>query len=424
MAVSTVQHLFRALRSRNYRLFFGGQAVSLTGYWMQRVAMSWLVYRLTGSPMALGIVDFVGQVPTLFLGFFAGTMLDRWDLRRVVVVCQTISMFHAFLLAWLTLSGTVVYWHVVALSALLGVANAFELPARLSFVVHLVEDPEDLSNAIALNSTLFNGARLVGPSLAGIVIALLGEGLCFLVNGISYIATLGALIAIHLARPARAGKRPGNLLEETRAGCRYAMDFLPIRVLLAAIAAISFFGLPYLVLLPVFAGDILRGGPQTLGFLTAASGVGALIGSCLMALRTTPIGLALVIARSMALFGAAVAVFALSRVLPLSLALMAPIGFSMVVTFIACNTLLQALVEDDKRSRIMSLYNMAVTGIAPLGSFCAGWSASVVGAPLTQAVGGLISVVTAFFLWRQIPSMKAQAHPVLAEKGLLPPELP
>ena len=419
---NTLQKLFRALRSRNYKLFFGGQAVSLTGYWMQRVAMSWLVYRITGSPMALGIVDFVGQIPTLFLGFFAGTLLDRWDLRRVVIVCQTISMGHAFLLAALTLSGVVEYWHVVALSAVLGVVNAFELPARLSFVVHLVDDPEDLSNAIALNSTLFNGARLVGPSLAGVVIAMLGEGLCFLANGLSYLATLVALLSVHLARPARAEKRPGRVLEETREGWNYAMNFLPIRTILFSVASISFFGLPYLILLPVFAGDILQGGPQTLGFLTAASGIGALFGSCRMALRTTPVGLSLVIARTMALFGTAVAAFAFSRMVPLSMLLMAPIGFSMVVTFIACNTLLQTLVEDDKRSRVMSLYNMAVSGIAPLGSFCAGWSASLVGAPTTQAVGGLASVITAVLLWRSLPSLRRWAHPILVAKGFLPPE--
>ncbi len=422
MFAHVFHNLFRALKSRNYKLFFGGQAVSLTGYWMHRVAMSWLVYRITGSPLALGIVDFMGQIPTLFLGFFAGTLLDRWDLRRVIIVCQSICMVHALLLATLTLTGVVQYWHVVALSAVLGVVNAFELPARLSFVVHLVDDPEDLSNAIALNSTLFNGARLVGPSLAGVVIAVLGEGLCFLTDGTSYLATLVALLSMRMTRSARAEAQPGKVLEETREGWRYAMGFLPIRTILLAVASISFFGLPYLVLLPVFAGDILKGGPQTLGFLTAASGIGALFGSCRMALRSSPVGLSSVIARTMGLFGAAVATFAFSRVVPLSMVLMAPIGFSMVVTFIACNTLLQTLVDDDKRSRVMSLYNMAVIGIAPLGSLCAGWSASIVGAPLTQAVGGVASMITAFLLWRSLPSIQQSARSTMVAKGFLSSE--
>lgn len=414
-----LQQLSRALRHRNYRLFFGGEVVSLSGLWMQRVAMSWLVYRLTSSVFLLGAVDFVGQLPVFFLASFAGVYLEGWDLRRVIIICQILSMVHAFLLAILTLSGVVTYWHIIVLSVLLGVVNAFEIPARQAFIIHMVEDRQDLGNAIALNSSLFNVARLLGPSLAGVVIALVGEGICFLMNGFSYGATLWALFAMKLKRGGRTFTEKRPLLENFFEGIAYVRGFFPIRAALMALVVVSFFGLPYLVLLPVFAKDILSGGPQTLGFLTAASGMGALGGSFMLALRKTPVGLGKIMALAMSGFGICVALFAFSRWFPFSLLLMAGIGFTMISSMVAGNTLIQTLVDDDKRGRVMSLFIVALTGIAPFGSLFAGWLASKIDAPLTLACGGFICVGMGGWLWKKYPVLWEYAEPVYKKLHLI-----
>ncbi len=397
-----------------------GEVVSLSGLWMQRVAMSWLVYRLTDSAFMLGAVDFVGQIPVFFLGMFAGVVLEKMDLKKVIFLCQGLSMVHAFILAFLTLSGRVEYWHIIILSSLLGVVNAFEIPARQAFVVHLVDKSDDLGNAIALNSSLFNVARLLGPSLGGLTIAAFGEGICFVINGLSYFATLAALMIMKLreCRGDRDGP-PRRVIEGLREGLVYVKGFSPIRNTLMALVVISFAGIPYLVLLPVFAREILSGGPQTLGFLMAASGIGALAGSIGLALRRSPVGLGKIMAFSMSFFGISVSLFSLSRSLALSMFLMVFVGLFMVSSMVSCNTFIQTLVDNDKRSRVMSLYIVSILGIAPIGSLNAGWLASMFGAPLTLAGGGVVCVAMGIILWKQHPGMWEAALPVYRRKNMV-----
>jgi len=409
--------LLRAFRHRNYRIFFVGESVSLTGLWMHRVAMSWLIYRLTGSALMLGAVEFVGQIPVFFLGIFAGVFLEKMDLKRVIFLCQALSMFHAFTLAVLTFSGYVQYWHILVLSALLGVVNAFEIPARQAFVVHVVEGNEDLGNAIALNSSLFNAARLIGPSIGGVTIAAFGEGLCFILNGFSYFATLAALFLMRIKQCEGSCGRSGNFLEGLKEGVGYAASFLPIRNTLLVLGVISFTGIPYIVLLPVFAREILAGGARTLGFLMASSGVGALAASLRLATRRSPSGLGKIMAMSVASFGLVISLFAFSRFFVLSMVLMGLVGFSLVSSLVSCNTYIQSLVDDDKRSRVMSLYIVSIMGIYPLGSLFTGWLASIIGAPLTFFFCGCLCFLAGVILWRRYPEMDAKARAVLVSKG-------
>lgn len=411
-------HMLRAFRHRNYRIFFIGESISLSGLWMQRVAMSWLIYRLTGSALMLGAVEFAGQIPVFFLGIFAGVMLEKMDLRKVIFLCQALSMFHAFTMAVLTLSGHILYWHILVLSVLLGIVNAFEIPARQAFVVHVVEGNEDLGNAIALNSSLFNAARLIGPSIGGVTIAAFGEGLCFILNGFSYFATLIALMLMRVRQCREEGPvgRKG-FLKGLGEGLVYAGSFIPIRNTLLVLALISFTAIPYIVLLPVFAREILGGGPQTLGFLMASSGVGALIGSLRFALRKSPAGLGKAMAFSVSFFGLSVSSFAFSRILALSMILMGFVGFSLVSSLVSCNTYIQSLVDDDKRSRVMSLYIVSVMGIYPIGSLFTGWIASIIGAPLTFLGCGALCFLAGVVLWRKTPQMEEIAHGVLRQKG-------
>ncbi len=409
---------FSALGSRNYRLFFSGQAVSLTGFWIQRVAMGWLIYRLTDSPFLLGAVDFASQIPLLFLSTVAGVMMERWDLRRLMIICQTLCMVHAGFLATLTLTGVVQYWHVLSLGVLLGIVNAFELPARQTFVVQLVDRPEDLSNAVALNSSLFNVARLIGPSVAGFCIAAFGEGICFGLNSAFYLATLLALMAMRL-KPHSVEPSKEGFFEGLSSGIGYVRRFLPIRDVLLSLALLSFAGLPYLVLLPVFAKEILHGGPGLLGLLTGASGLGALVGSIRLAARKTPVGLMKVMALSMCGFGVALSCFALSDWASLSVILIVAVGFCMVSILVAGNTVVQTLVEEDKRSRVMALYVVALTGTAPIGSLLSGAVASLIGAQIALAIGGIVCLGVGVILVKRGDLLWSMAEPVYMTKGLL-----
>lgn len=396
------------LNSRNYRLFFSGQAISLTGFWMQRVAMGWLVYRITGSAFSLGLVDFIGQMPVFLLGSFTGVFLDRWDLRKVLFTCQTLSMIQAFLLAFLTLTGKVTFTHVLIISTVLGLINAFELPARQSFVVHLVRRKEEMSNAIALNSVLFNAARLVGPSIAGVAIAALGEGVCFMLNGFCYTATLGALMMMSMGRAVAAAGKGNGALADFRDGFAHAWDFKPIRNLLALVMIMSITGLPYLVLLPAFAKEVLGGGPQTLGLLMAATGVGSVASALSLAVRKTALGLDRIIAFASVLFGISLILLSLSRVPALAFMLIIPVGVGMNMSFISCNTLLQNIVDDDKRNRVSGFYVMVLMGLYPAGSFVAGYAADRVGTPLTFAVGGAVCLIAAWAFTRQLSTFRRE----------------
>jgi MFS family permease len=410
-------HSVRALRHRNFRLFLAGQLISLTGTWMQQVALGWLVYRLTRSPLLLGLVGFAAQFPSLVVSPFAGVLADRWNLRRMVLATQVLAMLQALALAGLVLSGAVTIAHVVALSVWLGIVNAADVPARQAFLVKMVEGRRDLGNAIALNSSTFNAARLVGPSLAGLLITVMGEGPVFLLNGLSYVAVIGALLAMRLppveARPPRS-RVWGNLQE----GLRYAFGFAPMRAILLLVALTSLVGVPFSVLLPVFATDVLHGGAHTLGFLTSAVGVGALVGALYLAGRASVRGLGRVIVASVALFGVSLISFAFSRNEWLSVAILLFAGFGTMVQMASGNTILQTLVDDDKRGRVMSLYATAFQGTLPLGSLLAGALASRVGAPFTVAAGGLVCVIGALAFRRALPALREQVRPIYARLGI------
>ena len=329
--------VFRALSHRNYRLFFGGQGISLVGTWMQQIAMSWLVYRLTGSAVLLGLVGFTSRIPTFLLSPFAGVLADRWDRHRILVITQTLSMLQAMMLAILVLTGRVAVWHVVALSLFLGFINSVDVPARQSFVVDMIERREDLGNAIALNSSIVNGARLVGPSVAGILIAALGEGLCFLLNGLSFIAVIVALLAMKI-RPREKEVKRSHVIEGLKEGLSYGFGSAPIRSVLLLLALVSLMGVPYTVLMPIFAEKVFHRGPEALGFLLGATGVGALTGSIYLASRKSVLGLGRVIVISAGVFGMGLIGFSLSRVFWLSLCFMLLTGSGMMVQMASSNT--------------------------------------------------------------------------------------
>ena len=410
---------FRALRSRNYRLFFGGQGVSLVGTWITRVATGWLVYRLTGSAAMLGVVGFAGQVPTFLLAPFAGVWVDRLDRYRVLVVTQVVSMLQSFALAALALSGRIDIAHVIALSAVQGIVNAFDTPARQAFLVEMVDDREDLPNAIALNSSMFNGARLVGPSVAGVVMAAVGEARCFLADGVSYLAVIASLLAMRVARRPRPATDK-RVLQELAEGFRYAFGFAPIRALLLLLALVSLTGMPYTVLMPVIATRTLHGGPHTLGFLMGASGVGALAGALYLASRRSVLGLGRIIPLAAALFGAGLVAFGLSRSLALSLVLMLATGSGFMVQMASSNTVIQTIVREDMRGRVMAFYTMAFMGTAPFGSLLAGVLAESVGAPRTLVAGGVACIVGAALFARTLPRLRALVRPIYVERGILP----
>jgi MFS family permease len=408
----------RALTHRNYRLFFSGQSISLIGSWITRVATSWLVYRLTGSAWMLGIVGFAGQFPTFLLAPVAGVWVDRWNRHRVLVVTQVLATIQSGLLAWLALSGIITVGHVLALSIFQGVINAFDMPARQSFIVDMIGNREDLPNAIALNSSMFNGARLVGPSVAGVLIAWVGEGWCFFIDAVSYLAVIASLLLMSLATPKKS-RRP-SVTEEIVEGFRYVSGFSPIRTLLILLAVTSLLGFPFTVLMPIMAGTVLHGGPHTLGFLMAASGLGALAGALYLASRRSVLGLGRVIAFSAFGFGISLVLFSLSRNVGLSMALMTLTGLTMILQMAASNTILQTLTDDDKRGRVMSFYSMAFFGTAPLGSLFAGTVATWIGAPRTIMVGGAICALSAMVFWRALPKIRQAAIPVYIRLGILP----
>ncbi len=417
--VDGLRFTFRSMSHRNYRLFFGGQGISLIGTWMQQIAMSWLVYRLTHSVFLLGVVGFLGQIPAFLLSPFAGVLIDRWDRYRLLVGTQSLAMIQAFILALLTLTGTIAIWHIVLLALFLGFVNAFDMPTRQAFVVEMVEKGEDLGNAIALNSFLFNGARLLGPSIGGLLISLLGEGMCFLLNGISFIAVIGALLAMNVTRR-KTGSQRFQVLKGLKEGFRYAFGFPPIRSLLFLLALVSLTGVPYTVLMPVFAKNILHGGPQTLGFLMGASGVGAVVGALYLASRRSVLGLGRIIVIALNIFGFGLIAFSFSRFLILSIFLMVFVGFGMMVQMASCNTIIQTIVEEDKRGRVMSLYTMAFMGTVPFGSLFAGSLASKIGAAETVILGGVGCIVGAILFAKKLPSLRQVVRPIYVKKGVLP----
>ncbi len=403
---ASLKFLARALGHRNYRLWFTGQGTSLIGTWMQQIAMSWLVYRLTSSPFLLSLVVFTGSIPMFLFASFAGTFVDRWDRHRLLLVTQAAAMIQAALLTFLTLSGHIVVWHVFVLSFFLGIVNSFDMPARQAFVVEIVEDKADLSNAIALNSAMFNGARLIGPSLAGVTVAAFGEGICFLFNTLSFLAVILALLAMRIQHRVRqrSTSRPFEGLKE---GYKYAFSFAPIRYLLLVLVCLNFLGLQYVVLMPVFARDVLHGGAHTQGFLVAASGVGALLSAVFLASRKSVVGLEKLTFRGLALFGFSAMAFSFSRNVYISLAVMVVAGVGMMCVLISCNTIIQTLVDEDKRGRVMSFHAMSTIGCMPFGALMAGILASYLGAPRTVFISSACCIAAAFVFRLKLPKLRS-----------------
>ncbi|HET7374895.1 MAG TPA: MFS transporter [Gemmatimonadaceae bacterium] len=415
--------ILRALSARNYRLFFSGQSVSLIGTWITRIATSWLVYRLTGSAFLLGVVSFFGQIPTLVLAPFAGVLVDRHDRHRILVVTQVLSMLQSLALAILAFTGVITVAHVVLLQLAQGMINAFDTPARQSFVVDMIEDRAHLSNAIALNSTMVNGSRIIGPSIGGVLIAAFGEGWCFMIDAISYLAVIASLLAMRLDRR-RAARPTTSALDELRDGFRYVASSPPIRTALLLLALVATMGMPYTVLMPAIASRVLHGGPHTLGFLMTASGLGALLGALYLASRTTVLGLGRVMVLATLTFGAALIAFALSRQLWLSLVVLPLVGGGMMIEMASTNTVIQTIVDERMRGRVMAFYTMAFMGTAPIGSLFAGALAARIGAPWTVFVGGCACLIAAAWFSRRLPALREIVRPIYVARGIIPSESP
>jgi MFS family permease len=411
-----VPHFTRAFRHRNYQLFFAGQLISLTGTWMQSVAESWLIFRLTGSAALLGATSFATLAPVFLFATVGGIVADRADRRRTLLLTQSISMLLPLTLAALTLSGHVRVWHVFVLATCLGITNAFDIPARQSFVFEMV-GREDLANAIALNSSMVNGARVVGPAIAGLLVAAVGEGWCFLLNGISYIAVIAGLALMKVPRRPRPHQRR-SAWHDTVDGFRFSTRTSPVRALLILLGLISFAGMPYSVLMPVFAETILGAGPKGLGLLMGASGLGALGGALALLSRRGVRGLGRWVAVSAAAFGVALIAFSYSRTFWLSAVLLIPVGAAMMVEMAASNTLLQAMVPDALRGRVMALYSMMFMGMAPFGALFAGWLAERYGAPMTVAIGGIVCVGSAGVFSLRLPALRNEARELIVAQEM------
>jgi MFS family permease len=410
--------LTRAFASRNFRLFFSGQSVSLVGTWITRVATSWLVYRLTGSVLLLGIVGFCGQIPTLLLAPVAGVLVDRWDRQRILVVTQALSLLQSAALAVLTLAGVITVPHMLLLQIAQGIINAFDTPARQAFVSEMVEDRADLPNAIALNSSMVNASRIIGPSIGGIVIAAVGEGWCFALDAVSYVAVIASLRAMRRTPRVRA-RRATQMREELAVGFRYVTRFVPVRSSLLLLSLVSIMGMPYTVLMPAISANVLHGGAHTLGFLMTASGAGALGGALYLASRRSVLGLGRAMAVASTTFGVGLAAFSLSRSLWLSLLVLPVVGAGMMVTMAATNTIIQTVVEEHLRGRVMAFYTMAFLGTAPIGSLVAGVAADRIGPQRTILFGGLACIAAGSWFALHLPRLRELVRPIYVERGIL-----
>ena len=411
----TLPATLRTLRYRNMQLFFSGQTISLVGTWMQNVAQAWLVYRLTGSSLLLGVVAFASQIPIFLLSPVGGTVADRYNRHRVVIATQTTSMVLAAILATLTLGHWIKVWELIVLASSLGVVNAFDIPARQSFLVEMV-GREDLMNAIALNSSMFNGARVVGPAIAGILVASIGEGWCFFANAVSFIAVITGLLMMKIVP--RKREPHSSMMEHIAEGFRFAQRTTPVRNLLYLVGLISLAGVPYTVLMPIFADRILHGGAWGLGLLMGATGVGAMVGALTLASRTGVRGLGRIAAFSAAGFGASLVIFAFSRNFIFSMIILVPTGFTLMTQMACANTLIQAMVPDRLRGRMMALYSMMFMGMAPLGGLFGGIAADWIGAPWAVAIGGIACVVAAGIFYLKLPAVRMEAERLILAQGM------
>jgi MFS family permease len=416
---SSISHAWRALRHRNFKLFFFGQSISVIGNWMTRLATTWLVYHLTHSALLLGIVSFAGQIVSFALGPFAGVWVERLHRRNLLVGTQAAAAIQSLAMAALTLAHVITLWEIIALTALQGVINAFDMPARQSFLVQMVDDRNDLSNAIAINSSMANGARLIGPAIAGLVVAAFGEGGCFLIDGLSYFAVIASLLLMRI-KPQGIQRSKANMFEQIREGWDYVSGFRPIRTILLLFSLISLMGYSWSVLLPIFAAQVLHGGVTTLGWLMGAAGIGALVSAISLAFRKSVVGLTRMLQVASGMLGVALILFGLSHTLWLSIALMVFVGFGMLQAASASNTIIQSLVPEDKRARAMSYYTMAFFGSAPFGSLFAGALADRIGASHTVMVTGTFCIAGSLWFTFELPKVNAVIRPIYRKMGLLP----
>lgn len=407
--LAAVSHSWRALRHRNFQLFFVGQGTSVIGSWMTRLATSWLVYRLTHSAFLLGVVGFAGQIVPFLLGPIAGVWVERLDRRRLLVWTQAAAAVQSLVMAALTIAHVITLWEIIALSALQGLISAFDAPGRHSFLIQMVDDREDLSNAIALNSSMVNGARLIGPAIAGLVIAAVGEGWCFLIDGISYFAVIASLQLMDI-KPLGIRRGKAGMLVQMREGWDYVRSFRPLRTILLLFSLISLMGYPYFVLMPVFAVQVLHGGPHTLGWLATASGLGALLSALSLAVRKSVDGLTGMLPIAAGTLGCALILFGLSHVLWCSLFLMLFAGFGLMQVAAASNTIIQSLVSEDKRARVLSYYAMAFFGSAPFGSLLAGAMAHRIGAPSTIMFTGACCIAGCLWFLYELPQVDIETR--------------
>lgn len=414
-------HTFRALRHANFRRYFTGQSLSLIGTWMQQVAMGWLTYRLSGSAWLLGVVAFCANIFILLLGPFAGVLADRVDRVRALYLTQTLLALQATTLAVLTWFGWVEIWHLIALATFAGVVAAFDVPLRQTLYVNLVDDRSVLPNAIALNSFMVNAARVIGPALAGALLALATEAVCFALNAFSFVAVLAALHRVHWPKTAPSASR-GGFLDNWNEGARYAFGFAPIRSVLLVIAAAAWTISPYSSLMPIYAKDIYGGGPQTLGWLLSAAGAGALASTFYLAGRDTIVGLGRVIALATVAAGLALAAFAFLRVFAVGVLLMTLVGGGVILAASSTNTVLQTIVEDRLRGRVLGFFTMAFLGVAPLGNLAAGALARQFGAPATFAFNGLVCAAAGLWFWSRLPTLTAAMQPTYKRLGLVSDE--
>jgi len=416
----TFKNIFSSLRSRNYRLYFIGQGTSLVGTWMQNIALSWLVYRLTGSVFLLGLIGFTSQIPTFILAPFTGVLTDRYNRLSIMKLAQVFFMLQALTMALLVLFNIIEVWHIIALSIIFGIISAFDAPARQSLVISLIDNPEDLSNAIALNSAIFNAARLVGPAIAGIIIAAFGEGICFVLNTLSFIAVIWALLKIKLPVKQKS-VYAGNLRKSFAEGIQYTFQSVPIRTFIILLAILSLVGFPFIVLLPAYAKEILHGGSDTLGFLMSALGAGALTGAVYMATRKSVLGLGKIISINTCIMGLAIILSSLSEKMQFSLIVFYFGGFSMIMSLAAINTMIQTIADEDKRGRVMSFYAMALMGTMPIGNLLAGSIASGIGIPHTLLIMGTTTVFSGIWFELNRKSLRKYIHPIYIKKGIMPP---
>lgn len=414
-------HAWRALKHRNFKLFVSGQSISLIGTWMTRLATSWLVYQLTGSALWLGVVGFAGRIPTFLLAPFAGVWVDRLNRRHVLIATQTLESVQALALAALTLSRLITIKEVILLSAFQGLVNAFDMPGRQAFMVQMVgQDRQDLGNAIAINSSMVNMARVIGPSVAGLVVAAFGEGFCFLIDGFSYLAVIGSLVAMRIGK-ASVKRAASSMTAQLKEGWAYVWGFAPVRTILLLFALVSLMGIPYTVLLPIFAAEVLHGGAHTLGFLLGAAGIGALISGIALAVRKSVLGLGKMIPISAAAFGCGLILLGASHALWLSMLVMLLTGFGMMQGMAASNTIIQTVVPEDRRGRVMSYYTMAFVGTMPFGALISGAVAHSIGAPLTVMITGSVVVLGAIWFATRLGRIREAIRPVYQKMGILPP---